>query len=75
MENARGDLCRLDNAIRQAKSAGTDTKASEKTYARLSDRMHDAMVSWHTFDMSRVLAQTSDVSHEASAAYTELNLI
>lgn len=75
LEDARAGLRRLEKEIRQAREAGgTNLSESEKIYARLTDRLQEAVDVWHTFQMSRVIAQAEKISREASAAYTELRL-
>jgi hypothetical protein len=70
---AQDSLRRLNGEIRSARSSGlTDPAEQEKTYRALVDRLHQAKVDWHSFQVERVLAQAKDVSQKANAAFTEL---
>lgn len=73
IEEAQGTLRRLDAEIQSAATSGlTDPSSQKKTYQLLADRLHQAKVDWHAFQVEKLLAQVEDISRRAEAAFTEL---
>lgn len=72
LDDSGATLKKLRIALRAAQDAGASKESQERAYAELDKLQRAAVIDWHSFDMDKVLKESTDIKGRARAILEEL---